>query len=584
MVNTEELSILIGGEAGAGISAAGVTLGKVFIRGGLHVFGTIDYPSLIRGGHNFYMIRAATNPVHSQWDYFDLIIALDANTIRRHQRELSPEGGLIYDVDDISSDSPDLPANRKYCYPIPLKSIVKELEGPKVVRNIVALGAALGILGYKIELFEEILQEFFAAKGDKVINLNVQAAHRGYEYAQTNYAGQFCCQLKPPQKTYRNQILLTGNEAIALGAIAAGCKFYAAYPMTPASPVLHFLMAEAERSGMVVVQPESEIAAINMVLGAAYAGVRAMTGTSGGGFCLMTEAFSMAGMTEIPLVLMLGQRTGPSTGLPTYTAQSDLRFAVHASHGEFPRIVIAPGDVTECFELTIDAFNLSDEFQLPVILLTDKHLIESHASTKPFVVKDIPINRGKLLPMTPYTSNQPYLRHKITMDGISPRLIPGTPGALIHSDSAVHKETGFQGDDCAIATRMADKRYRKLPKLLKALSKRQLIKVHGPKDATTTLVGWGSTKGVALESLRLLEKEKVKANFVQIIYLTPFPDKQVTKALEGRNFILIEGNQTAQLGSLIKEHTGIEIDNQILRYDGRAFNPLQLTRRIREVL
>ncbi len=578
----EEISILIGGEAGAGISAAGFSLGKVFMRGGLHVFGTVDYPSLIRGGHNFYMVRAGQDLVYNHWDNHDLIIALDANTIQRHWKELKQGGGIIYDGDEITTDSTDLPKDVKNLFPVPLKTIVKEVMGRPVVRNTVALGAAIGILGYNIEILEDILREIFADKGDQVVAMNVNAARAGYDYTKEHYSKKLAYQLQPSKKVQKNRILLTGNEAIALGAIAAGCKFYAAYPMTPASPLLHFLIAQAERFGIVTVQTESEIAAINMAVGASYAGVRAMTGTSGGGFCLMTEALSMAGMVETPLVLMLAQRTGPSTGLPTYTAQSDLRFVIHASHGEFPRVVIAPGDVNECFEFTIDAFNLADEFQIPVILLTDKHLVESHASTQPFNIEKLVINRGKLLPMKPYSDKEPYHRHRLTEDGISPRLIPGTPGALTHSDSAVHKESGFHGDRCSIATEMADKRYRKVPKLLKRLEKKPCTKIYGPKKADVTLVGWGSTKGVALEALRLLDKDNIKANFLQVIYLTPFPAEAVKAGLNGQNPILVEGNQTAQLGSLIKEHTSIELTKRILRYDGRGFNPLQLTRRIKE--
>ncbi len=581
---TTEVSILIGGEAGAGISAAGISLGKVFMRGGLHVFGTVDYPSLIRGGHNFYMVRASTDPVYNHWDTHDLIIALDANTIQRHWKELKPGGGIIYDGDEIPAESPDLPKTIQNLYSIPLKTIVKEVQGRKVVRNTVALGAALGILGYNINILEEMLRDFFISKGEKVVNMNVNAARAGFNYAQKHFTQKLKQKLVPTKEIQKDRIFITGNEAVALGAIAAGCKFYAAYPMTPASPVLHFLVAQAERFGIVVIQAESEIAAINMAVGASYTGVRAMTGTSGGGFCLMTETLGMAGMTETPLVIMLGQRTGPSTGLPTYTAQGDLRFAVHASHGEFPRVVIAPGDVDECYEFTIEAFNLADEFQIPVILLTDKHLIESSTSTKPFIIDGVEINRGKLLPLSPYSEKEPYLRHKLTSDGISPRLIPGTPGALIHTDSAVHKESGFQGDDCEITIRMADKRFDKLPKLLKRLKKQPLVKIYGPKSADITLVGWGSTKGVALEVLRILRKENIKANFLQVVYLSPFPTEEVKLALKGQTSILIEGNQTAQLGSLIKEHTGIEIPRMVLRYDGRAFNPLQLSRQIKEEL
>ena len=576
------VSILIGGEAGAGISAAGISLSKVFMRGGLEVFGTVDYPSLIRGGHNFYMIRAAFDPVYTQWDRHDLIVALDANTIHRHFKTLKPGGGIIYDGDEISSESLNLPKDLKNLFSTPLKTIVKEVQGRPVVRNTVALGAAIGVLDYNIEILEDILREFFTRKGEKIVTMNVNAAQAGYNYAKEHFAGKLSTQIEPSKKIQKNRIFLTGNEAVALGAIAAGCKFYAAYPMTPSSGVLHYLVAQAEKSKMVTVQPESEIAAINMAIGASFAGVRAMTGTSGGGFCLMTEALSLAGMVETPLVIMLGQRTGPSTGLPTYTGQSDLRFAIHAAHGEFPRVVIAPGDVNECFEFTIDAFNLADEFQIPVILLTDKHLIESHTAIQPFTNEKVKINRGKLLPMSAYSEKEPYLRHKLTADGISPRLIPGTPNGLIHSDSAVHKESGFQGDDCAIAHKMADKRYQKLPKLLKRLEKEPRVKLYGPKNADVTLVGWGSTKGVALEALRLLDKENISANFLQVIYLSPFPTDEVKTVLKDQNPILVEGNQTGQLGGLIKEHTGIDITKKVLRYDGRPFNPLQLARRIKE--
>ncbi|MFW9935449.1 MAG: 2-oxoacid:acceptor oxidoreductase family protein, partial [Candidatus Thorarchaeota archaeon] len=281
MTQTKEVSILIGGEAGAGISAAGVSLGKAFMRGGFHVFGTIDYPSLIRGGHNFYTVRASKDPVYNQWDRHDLIIALDENSIHRHWKQLKPSGGILYDEDEISSEKLDLPNKVKNRFPVPLETIVKEIEGRDVVRNTVALGATLGILGYNLEILETILQDFFAEKGDKVVTMNVDAARAGYNYAQEHHAKKLTVQIKPEKEIRKERILLTGNESVALGAVAAGCQFYAAYPMTPASPLLHFLIAHAERFNMVTIQAESEIAAINMAIGASYAGVRAMTGTSG---------------------------------------------------------------------------------------------------------------------------------------------------------------------------------------------------------------------------------------------------------------------------------------------------------------
>ncbi|MFX1562095.1 MAG: 2-oxoacid:acceptor oxidoreductase subunit alpha [Promethearchaeota archaeon] len=584
MIRLNNVSIVIGGEAGAGISAAGFLLGKTFLRGGLHVFGTIDYPSLIRGGHNFYSLHAATTPVFTQWDTIDLLIALDEKTILRHKERLVPDGGIIYDSDQINADSSALPSNGIQLYPIPLETITKEIEGSKVVRNTVALGAAIGILGYDINLLDDILRKNFEEKGDKIVSINVKAAQAGYEKAKAQYTSKFCCQLRPRKEKRATKIFLTGNEAIALGAIAAGCKFFAAYPMTPTSPLLHFLAAQAERFNIVTIQAESEISAINMAIGAAYAGVRSMTGTSGGGFCLMTEALGMAAMTETPIVVMLGQRTGPSTGLPTYTAQGDLRFAIHASQGEFPRIVIAPGDVRECFDSTVEAFNLAEQFQMPVIILTDKHILESHCSTEPFGIRKDSINRGKLLPTDHYAGPQPYLRHRITSDGISPRLIPGTPGSTTHTDSAVHKEQGFVDDDADITRLMADKRYKKLSKLNQLLAKRPTIKIHGSSDAEVSLIGWGSTKGVILEALNLLKDEKKELSFLQVIYLSPFPIKKIATFLDGKTAILIEENQTAQLASLIHEHTNITITDKILRYDGRPFTPMQLAAQIKEVL
>lgn len=584
MTRTNEISLLIGGKAGAGISAAGLLLGKTFLRGGLHVFGTIDYPSLIRGGHNFYLLRAATRPVFTQWDRIDLLIALDERTLQRHREEMVSDGGVIFDSDEIPLDSPNLPPDGVQRYAVPLESIVKELKVPKVVQNTVALGAALGILGYGITQLEVILQETFGAKGDKIVSMNIAAARKGYNYAHEYFAGQFCCQLEPRIGKHHQHMFLTGNEAVGLGAIASGCKFIAAYPMTPASPLFHFLIAQAERFGIVTLQAESEIAAINMTIGAAYAGVRAMTCTSGGGFCLMTEALSMAGMTETPVVIMLGQRTGPSTGLPTYTAQGDLRFALHAAHGEFPRLVIAPGDIRECYELTIDAFNLAEEFQVPVILLTDKHLIESHITTQTFDTGSVSIDRGKLLPMEEYTGPKPYLRYKFTDDGISPRLVPGTLGATVHSDSTEHGEQGLVNDTADNARKMADKRFRKHTEIQKALTKYDTVKTFGPKGTDVTLVGWGSTKGAALEAIQLLQEEGHSLNFLQIIFMAPFPAGPVSRALKDKTTILVEGNRTAQLGSLIREHTGHSFAHRILRYDGRAFNPLQLTAQIKEVL
>ncbi len=379
--------------------------------------------------------------------------------------------------------------------------------------------------------------------------------------------------------------MTAGNEAVALGAIKAGCNFYSAYPMTPATPILHF-MAEHEREySMIVMHAESEISAINMVAGASYAGVRAMTATSGGGFCLMTEGLGMAGITETPIVVVLTQRTGPSTGLPTYTAQGDLRFAIHASQGEFPRVVIAPGDIEECFYKTMEAFNLAEKYQIPAIIITDKYLAESYSSVEYFDSKRIGIDRGLLSTKPEYTEREAYQRHKFTEDGISLRIIPGTRGAIVRTNADEHDESGYTTEDPILTIEMVDKRFKKLNPLIKDLEECETTKFYGPQDADVTILGWGSTKGPIREAMKLLNKEDSKSNYLQILCLCPFPVANVQKALETAKItVVVENNRTSQLSGLIREHLLRDVDHKILKYDGRQFNPRDLSQRIQEVL
>jgi len=337
---------------------------------------------------------------------------------------------------------------------------------------------------------------------------------------------------------------------------------------------------------MIVMQPEGEIAAINMAAGAAFAGARAMTATSGGGFCLMSEGLGMTGMTETPVVITVAQRTGPSTGLPTYTSQGDLRFVIHASQGEFPRVVIAPGNIEECFYETIRAFNYAEKYQIPVILLTDKYLVESQMSVEPFEEDRVKIERGNLI-TEKHREEEEYKRHKITETGISPRAIPSTTGAIVRTNADEHDERGLTTEDPAITIKMIDKRLRKLKYLAKELEERNVdtTKFYGPKEAEATLVSWGSTKGPIREAMKLLERDSIAVNYLQILYLLPFPTSKVEKALSGsRKTVAIESNRTSQLSSLIREHLLTDVDHKILKYDGRPFNPAYLAQRIKEVL
>ncbi len=577
-----KISVLIGGEAGAGITRSGFLFAKACLRGGLHVFGTNDYQSLIRGGHNFYIVRADAEEVYSQADTIDLLLALNKETILLHKDELVPGGGIVYDAEAIVLSDEELGRDDLKLYSVPLIEIVKELEGELIMQNTVALGAAVALLDYDLKILNAVLRDTFKPK---VAELNVKAAKKGYDYAQENYADDFDYRLQRTALAGKRKIFLTGNEAIGLAAIRAGCKFYAAYPMTPATPLLHFLAPLDREYSMIVMQAESEIAAINIIAGASFAGVRAMTATSGGGFCLMSEGLGMIGMTETPVVIMLAQRPGPSTGLPTYTGQGDLRFVIHASQGEFPRVVIAPGDVKECFYETLEAFNLAERFQMPSIIITDKYLVESHGDTKPFEENRIRIDRGLLLTDDKYMREEEYLRHKFTEDGVSPRLMPGTIGAIVRTSANEHDEHGFTTDDPELTTKMAHKRFEKLDALAKYLKNYETTKFYGPEDADATILAWGSTKGPIREAMKILSKEGVKVNYLQIIYLTPFPVDRVQKILKSaKTTVVVENNKTSQLSSLINEHLLMDIEHKILKYDGRPFNPRELSQRIKEVL
>ena len=574
-----KISLLVGGEAGAGISRSGFLFAKTCLRGGLCVFGANDYQSLIRGGHNFYTVRAEEEMVYSQADTIDLMIALNKETILLHKNELVSGAGIIYDEDQINVSTEELERDDLTLYPVPLAKIVKELKGSAIMENTVALGAAVALLEYDQELLNQVLLDTFK---QKTAEQNIEAAKQGHSYVKEHYNNFGYC-LKKTASAGKKRMFLTGNDAIGLGAINAGCKLYAAYPMTPATSILHFLAPLDREYKMEVIQTESEIAAVNMVIGASYAGARAMTATSGGGFCLMSEGLGMAGMTETSPVIVLVQRPGPSTGLPTYTAQGDLRFAIHASQGEFPRIVIAPGNVEQCFCMTIEAFNLAEKFQIPVIIVSDKYLAESHGTAELFDQNTIRIDRGNII--TEYGGTEEYRRHKLTENGVSPRAVPGMKGAMVRTNADEHDELGYTTEDPVLAKEMADKRFRKLDALAKELENIEAVKFYGLEETDATVLAWGSTKGPIREAMKNLDKEGVKINYLQVLYLSPFPAAKVKKVIESaKKTIIVENNVTSQLSSLIKEHLLTKVDHTILKYDGRPFNPEALASKIKELL
>ena len=407
----------------------------------------------------------------------------------------------------------------------------------------------------------------------KAAEYNIKAALAGYNYAQREYKGGFLHRLQSIVKV--NRMLLTGNEAISLGAIAAGCKFVAGYPMTPTTSIIEYFASKAKDCGLAVVQPEDEIAAINMAIEASYAGVRAMTATSGGGFCLMVEGLGLAGMTDTPIVVVEGQRAGPAIGLPTRTEQGDLEFMLHAAHGEFPRAVLTLSTVEDCFWLTVKAFNLADKYQTPVIILTDHHLASSYATVDKFDLSKVTIDRGLLYSKQ---EGEEYKRHKVTSSGISPRAFPGQEGTLVITDSDERDEDGHLIEDAQTRTQQVQKRMRKLFSLKNEISMPQH---YGPKKAENTIIGWGSTYGAIREAIDILRKQRISVNWLHLNEIWPFPSESVADFLDkANNSYVIENNATGQLARLIRAQTGKKVTGSILKYDGRPFSPTHIVEMI----
>lgn len=552
------LNIKIGGQAGEGIKTTGLILSKVFARLGFHIFSYDEYPSLIRGGHNSYQMIADYQPVYSQRGKIDFLIALDKASTRLHQHELKKDGKILYDPDEFKIDQ-----SAQGLIAVPWNHLATQTGGSKIMSNMVSLGAILSLSGLPLEPLFELIEQVFAKKGPNIINNNKKAAQAGFDYLKTNFPQENMAIDLPDRKEL---IVVLGNEAIASSAIASGMKYFAAYPMTPTSNILHFLAEHAQEYKLVVNHTENEIAAINTSLGASVSGVRAMTATSGGGFCLMAEGLGMAGMAEIPLVVVLGTRPGPSSGMPTWTGQGDLRFALHASHDEFPKVVLTPGDGFEAFNLTRSAFELAEQFQLPIILLVDKVICESHYSGPPFAKENNNHRTGFLKKI-----DDIYLRYQVTDSGVSKRPKPGQKGsASLIANSYEHGQDGLVTENPQERKEQMDKRLRKLDSLGSSLWE---LPIYGDPNAPLTLLGFGSTAGPVREAL----KELAHVNYLHFNYVWPFPEKQVKKVLsQAEKVVCIEGNATGQLASLIAQQTGFFTKNSLRKYDGRPFYPEEI--------
>jgi 2-oxoglutarate ferredoxin oxidoreductase subunit alpha len=568
-----EANLMIGGEAGQGVQAVGYITAKALARRGHHVFADQDYESRVRGGHNFFRIRAADRELGAISEAVDILIAFNGESMDLHRSELADKGVVVFDREKVTNID-----NGDHLFGVPLERLAEETAKSKLMANTVALGVAMCLLGYEAKALSDVLVEHFGT-GD-MGKSNAAAATAGYEYARINFKGDFGKRLGPAGDSKR--MLLNGNEAIALGALAAGCKFVAAYPMTPSTTIMEYLAGKADDFDLVVVQPEDEIAAINMIIGAAFAGVRSMTATSGGGFCLMVEGLGLAGMTETPIVVVDGQRAGPAIGLPTRTEQGDLQFALHASHGEFPRAVLCPGTVHDAFWMTVKAFNLAEEYQLPVIILSDQYLASSYATVKPFDLSQVQIRRGQFLSETEIATlgEYRYRRHEITPSGISPRVSPLQRGALVVTDSDEHDQEGHMIEDAETRTAMMLKRLRKVEGLSKEIADPV---TYGPSQAEITLIGWGSTHGAIKEAVDMANQDGLQVNMVHLNEIWPFPAEAMARALQVTKIrYVVENNATAQLAHLLRAETGYQVTGKILKFDGRPFSPGYIIRKLKE--
>lgn len=574
IVQNKNISIKIGGPAGSGIKSVGSILAKTLSRYGFAVFEYPEYPSLIRGGHNTEQIVASDSEICSQIRNVDILLAFDQKTITEDLTEVKADGIVIYD----SQTSQKIKKDNRQWIDLPMLKIARNL-GNGLISNNVGVGAILALLRLKLKITKDIISEEFKNKKMEIIKINHLAVDEGYKYLAkqeiklNNY-------LKPPAKR-PNQILLTGNDAISLGAIAAGMSLYVSYPMTPSTSVLHFLAAHQQEYGYIVRQPEDEIAAVNMVLGAEFTGVRALTGTSGGGFALMNETLALSGISEIPVIIFLAQRPGPATGMPTWTEQGELAYAIQAGHGEFLRIVLAPGDLQEAFQLTADAFNLAERYQAPVIILSDKYLGESAMTTPIFNQNGISIDRGEVMDADKLKKITNFQRYQITKNGISPRSLPGDKNGIYVADSYEHDYHGLDNETASMRVWQSDKRLKKGITLANNMPGPALI---GPQEADVTLITWGSSKLPALHCVqgKLCDK---KINLLHFSYMWPMNREAVKKAFEkyaAKKTLMLEGNATGQFQTILKDQIGFEPTAYLRKYDGRPIYPEEIERAINQ--
>lgn len=548
-----DLNLMVAGPQGSGINFTSDTFAKVMAREGYQVFTNAELFSTIKGEHSYFRVRVSKDVVRSYSERVDILIPLDAKSVIFHKKELSQEGAIISEekLDDQRAQSIDY---REILQRVAAK-FNKNLSELNVMKNTVALAGSTKMIGLDKEKLKKVISENFASK-PVIAELNNAIVDQ--VYSEFTPSKSFSL----PKCTYSKSMLINSTHAVGMGKVEAGMKFQSYYPITPASDESNYLESLMDKYDFVVEQTEDEIAAINMAIAAANTGVRAATSTSGPGFSLMVESLSYAGMTETPVVIFYYQRAGPSTGMPTRHEQGDLKYALSAGHGEFPRIVTIPGDHTEAFYDTIDAFNLAEKYQLPVIVLLDKSMAMSYATTKPFDLSGVKIDRGKLI----LKETKDYLRYRFTDDGISPRSVPGVKGGLITIAGDEHDEDGhIFTEDADNRIKMMNKRMGKLDLVLKETEESSKVVFYGNPANEKVVISWGSTKGPVLDAI----SQFPDTSFLQVRMVVPFPSNEVMKYLQGKVIIDVEQNYSGQLADLLREQTGLVVNSRIVKFNGR---------------
>jgi 2-oxoglutarate/2-oxoacid ferredoxin oxidoreductase subunit alpha len=635
LANANSISWLIGGPQGSGVDSAANIFAKTCAKEGFHIFGKREFYSNIKGEHSYFTIRISEKAVSSQLEEINMLVSFDAETVFRHADKVSPGGVIIYDsslaetvLDEVPSI--DFQANKRIgklledsgqplnlsgmlelakargciVYGLPyyemIESVAKNLNDPKLsklsrVVNVMAISASISLLGIKKDMLISAIQEVFGSK-PKLVSSNIEAAEYAYSYIGTKFDTKNIKYKITPKDVLKDYVLISGSQAAAIGKILGGCRFQTYYPITPASDESEFLesnqiidQVDGKNGSVVVVQTEDEIAAITMAIGASLTGVRTATATSGPGFSLMAEALGWAGMNEVPLVVTMYQRAGPSTGLPTRHEQSDLLFAINAGHGDFPKIVLASGDIEEAFYDSIKVFNFAEIYQLPVIHLLDKAISSSIQTCKTFS-NDLKIERGKFKSVIDKNQSEGtaghFQRFKLEDSPISMRVPIGTENAIFWNTGDEHTEEGHISEDPENRNKMMDKRMKKLDLALEKIAENdKAICYDFESDSKNVVISWGSTKGAILEALEKLSEEGSKLRFIQVRLLHPFPTETVKKFLTDAKLVIdVEMNYSSQLGSLVQQNTGREIDYKIVKYNGRPMSTTEIYIALKRIL